>query len=201
MSATRQRGLRLAYGSWKIICMRAPERELGVDEIDAPAGEPDFPARRPIQADDQPRDRRLAAAGFADQSQGLALGDRQADAVDRLEDLPRLAFDQAVEPRRRDVEIAGDVDQLEQRRAHARLAAVACSQHAARLVAARISSGRSPRQRSKAYAQRGWNAQPDGTARQPRHRAVDLGQLVALVDDRRDRAHQTARCTGAAAGG
>src|SRR6185369_12377717 len=78
---------------------RAPQRELGVGEIDAPAGEPDFSARRPVQTDDQPRNRRLAAAGFADQSQGFTLGDRQTYPVDRLEDLSRLAFDQPVEPR------------------------------------------------------------------------------------------------------
>jgi hypothetical protein len=57
-----------------------------------------FPARRPIQADDQPRNRRLAQPD-SPTSPGFALGDRQADPVDRLEDLPRLAFDQPVEPR------------------------------------------------------------------------------------------------------
>ena len=36
---------------------------------------------------------------------------------------------------------------------------------------------------------------------EPRHRAVDLGQALALLDDRRNRSHQAHACTDARAGG
>ena len=51
--------------------------------------------------------RGLAAARFADQGQGLATLDREADAVDGVHELPRLAFDDAVEPGRGHVEDLG----------------------------------------------------------------------------------------------
>ncbi len=104
MSSTFQRGLRLAYGSWKIICMRRRKpRRLAADDLSTPgvlAVEEDRAARRLVQPDQQPRHRALAAAGFAHQRQRLALVDAEADAVHRMHELARLALDDAVEPRR-----------------------------------------------------------------------------------------------------
>ena len=102
--------------------------------------------------DQQPRHRALAAARFAHQRQRLAAFDAEADAVDRMHELPRLALDDAVEPGRRDVEGLGQVVDLDQRRVMPRvLAAAACSQQAARVragvasgPAARGGSARSP---------------------------------------------------------
>src|SRR5205814_5110683 len=52
---------------------------------DVPAAEDD-PARRRIeQADDAAGERRLAAAGLADDAERLAFAQREADAVDRLD--------------------------------------------------------------------------------------------------------------------
>src|SRR5216684_8029689 len=45
----------------------------------------DAAARRPIESDDDAGDGRLAAAGFADEREGLAAAYREADAVDGLE--------------------------------------------------------------------------------------------------------------------
>src|SRR5207244_1272856 len=51
-------------------------------ELDAAAD--DFRARRQ-EADDRETRRRLAAAAFADDAEGLALVERETDAVDRLD--------------------------------------------------------------------------------------------------------------------
>src|SRR5207248_5497033 len=51
---------------------------------DVAAAEDDLAARRIEQPHDAARERRLAAAGFADDSQRLALVEREGDAVDRL---------------------------------------------------------------------------------------------------------------------
>ena len=81
-------------------------------------------------------------------------------------------------------------------RAHGYCAAPAPStrsQHAAASPPPRMRSGRSRRQRSNACGQRGWNAQPGGIAVSRGIDAVDLRQPLALVDDRRNRAHQADR--------
>ncbi len=67
-----------------------------------------------VQAHQQPRHRALAAAGFTDQRQRLALVDAEADAVDRVHELPRLALEHAVQPRRRDIEGLRQVVDLDQ---------------------------------------------------------------------------------------
>ena len=147
---------------------RAPARALprgaGVDAV-----EDDPAARRRVQADEQARDRALAAARFADQRQRLAALDREADVVDRMDELPRLALDHAVEPGRRDVEGLGQAVDLDQRRslkrAHAAPAA-ARVQPAGRPGRAAPAGGRAARrrQRSNARGQRGLKAQPGGIA-------------------------------------
>ena len=78
----------------------------------------DRAARRRIQPDDEPRDRRFAAARFAHQAERFAGGDREADAVDGFQQRPRLALEDAIEPRRRNVEGPRDVPQLQQRFRH-----------------------------------------------------------------------------------
>ena len=61
---------------------------------------------RRIETDHQARHRRLATAGLAHQREGLALGDLDVDAVDRLHDLAGPALQLAHQPRRGDVEVA-----------------------------------------------------------------------------------------------
>ena len=168
MSATFQRGLRLAYGSWKIICMR---RRIDARPLRAPAPaidavEDDAAARRRVQADEQPRDRALAAAGFADQRERLAALDREADVVDGVDELARLALDDPVQPGQRDVEGLGEALDLDQRR---RAHAAACSgrrvQPAGGARRARRPAGRAARRGSgsNARGQRGLKAQPAGS--------------------------------------
>ena len=152
---TFQRGLRLAYGSWKIICMRrridAGRGAAGGAGVDAVEHDP--AARRRVEADQQARHRALAAARFADQRQRLAARDREADVVDRVDELARLALDDAVEPGRRDVEGLGQALDLDQRVAltprRPQLAARAASTRPASRRppsgrGARRSSGRTP---------------------------------------------------------
>ena len=50
-------------------------------------------------AEQRQRRRGLAGAGLADQREGLALSDLEADAIDRLQELEMAAFEHAVEPR------------------------------------------------------------------------------------------------------
>ena len=153
-----------------------PQRELRIGEVDQAAGVADFAARGAVQADDEPRHGRLAAAGFAHQAQRLAFFNGEAHAVDGAQNLPRLALDHAVEPRRGDIEIACDVDQLDEGNADCTLerpcavahgtgtTSHACSQHAASVLPAGNRSGRSRRQRSNTRGQRGLNAHPLGIA-------------------------------------
>ena len=178
MSATFQRGFRLAYGSWKIIWMRrrSAGARLGRRHGAILAVEHDLAARRRIEADEQAGHRALAAAGFADQRERPALPMAKLDAVDRLQQLARAALDHAVQPRRRDVEGLGQVPGLHQRRSFGRgepacarrkrgveggthataPACASCNQHAAWVAPARSRPGRSSGQRSNARGQRGW---------------------------------------------
>src|SRR5437870_4977225 len=59
-----------------------------------------------VEADNNASDRRFAAARFADQREGLAAPDREADAVDRLDPGAATALQDALQGRRRYVEIA-----------------------------------------------------------------------------------------------
>ena len=61
------------------------------------------------QMHQQPRRGRLAAAGFADDADGLALGDRERDVIDRAHRLARA--EQAAADR----EMLGQADDLQQR--------------------------------------------------------------------------------------
>ena len=157
---------------------------------------------RRIEADHQARHRRLAAARFAHQREGLALGDLEVDAVDRLHDLARPALERAHQPGRRDVEVALqalDLDELVHGAVRHRPAPSptgaptpprSCSQQAARLAPAAIRLG--PLDQAALAAEGA--ARVEGAARrdlgQPRHGAVDLGQLVVAHAETRDRAHQ-----------
>ena len=198
MSCTFQRGLRLAYGSWKIICIRrrtAFGRAAPVVSAPSKAIRPRVGAYRP---DQEPRHRALAATRFAHQRQGRAAVDAEGDVVDGMDELPGLALDHPVQPGSGDIEGLRQSLDLDQRRglrrrqgAHAAArSGAACSQHAAWVAPAGSRSGRSTRQRSKARGQRGLNAQPARNRGQSRHRAVDLQEARPVLVHRRDRAHQ-----------
>ena len=58
-------------------------------------------------ADHEPGDRGFAATGFADQAEGPAARDREADPVDRPERRTAAPAEQAAEQRRRHVEVLG----------------------------------------------------------------------------------------------
>ena len=68
------RGLRLAYGSWKIICIRrrAATHLLPVERGQVDAVDQHATRRRLEQPDDGPSRRRLAAPGLADEPERLA---------------------------------------------------------------------------------------------------------------------------------
>ena len=86
MSRTRMRGLSDDQGPGT-----PPAPWCGTLELVAAQGvhvlavDEHVPVGRLLQPQDQLGRRRLAAAGLADQGQGLALADREADAVDRLD--------------------------------------------------------------------------------------------------------------------
>ena len=92
ISPTVMRGFRLAYGSWKIICIlrrirrissAGQRRQVDLAVVDLPRG-------RPVELQDRPPGGRLAAARFANQPQCLALLDVEAHPVHRMHraDLP-----------------------------------------------------------------------------------------------------------------
>ena len=70
---------------------------LAAQGRDVPTVEQDAAACDVVEAQDRPAGRGLAAAGFADQSQGLAPADVEADAVDRLDDSDLAADDALVD--------------------------------------------------------------------------------------------------------
>ena len=90
----------------------APERaELaGAVPVDRLALEDDLAGRRLQQADDRPPERRLPAAGLADEAERLARLHREAHAVDRM-DLRDLFLEDALPDR----EVLLDVADLDER--------------------------------------------------------------------------------------
>ena len=82
-------------------------------EIDAV--EDDRTAGGLVEAADETRDRRLAAARFAHERERVAALDREAHAIDRAQELPRRALDDTVEPRARNVEVLDELANLDQR--------------------------------------------------------------------------------------
>ena len=84
ISPTVMRGLRLAYGSWKTICMsRRTAHHLLVAQLeDRLAVDRHRARRRRDEPQDDLAERRLAAAGLADQAERLAASHVEADAVD-----------------------------------------------------------------------------------------------------------------------
>ena len=101
MSPTVIRGFSEVYGSWKIIWMSRRMafrlRPSGLGEV--AAEDLDRPGRRRLEPDHQAGQCRLAATGFADDTEGLAAPDRQVDAVDGL-DRTDLAADDDAAPQR-----------------------------------------------------------------------------------------------------
>ena len=168
--------------------LRGASRVFGAAEHRAV--EPDRPARRRVQT------RRSAARPSTCRSPtrrpgpASPRGRSRDDAVDGLEQRARLALEHAVEPRRRDVERARDVDELEQRVGALAVRQPCASQHAARVAPTASSSGRSRRQRSTARGQRGWNAQPSGMASRRGIVPSIWVRRSRSVDDRRDRSHE-----------
>src|SRR6185503_15895394 len=96
MSRTRQRGFRLAYGSWKIIWKR--RRSCSISERCAT-----LPRSMPSKIT-EPRVGPLAAARLAHERERLAALDREAHAIDRAQQLARGAFDDSVQPRTGNIE-------------------------------------------------------------------------------------------------
>src|SRR5919204_476761 len=99
--------------------LHAPARvqaRVGVleDHLQPPAAILDAALGRRVEADDEARYRRFAAARFAHQPDGLALFDLERHLVHGAQDAPRLALDHAVEPRPRHIEVAADVFQLKE---------------------------------------------------------------------------------------
>ena len=92
---------------------RAPQRRrirrraFAGDNVSAVANDA---ARGCMESDDQPRDRRFAATRFADEPERFTAVERKIDAIDGLQHNAILAFEQPIEPRRRHVEVARDVD-------------------------------------------------------------------------------------------
>ena len=150
-----------------------------------------FARGRLDQAQHAAAGRALAAAGFADQAERLALVDREADAVDRLHD--GAAAEQAAAAR----EMLGEVAHLDERLAH-RVApptvdAGAYSTHRARWPSATTTSGGTARSHSSSRVAA---ARRERAARrqrcQARHDAVDRYQAATGVAAR-NRGQQPAR--------
>ena len=107
------RGSRLAYGSWKMICIR---RRYGLSAaplsaVMSVAVEPDRAGRRLDEAQEQPADRRLAAARLADQAERLAAPDRRSST-------PSTAWtiaDRPLEDAAPDREVLDEVADLDER--------------------------------------------------------------------------------------
>ena len=80
------RGLSDEYGSWKIICIsrRTGRMSRGAELRDVAAVEADRARRRLEQLQHQPRGRRLAAAGLADDAERLAAAHAERDVLDRV---------------------------------------------------------------------------------------------------------------------
>src|SRR5690242_21312871 len=93
----------------------APERaKLAAREPrDVVAVEADRSGCRLVQANEQAAEGRLAAAGLADDAEGLAAPHVERHVVDRVHDLAAAA-----EGRRLEREVLDEVARLEQRRAH-----------------------------------------------------------------------------------
>src|SRR2546422_7193750 len=122
--------------------------------------EDDLPARRPLELEDAPAGRRLAAARLADEPEGLAAADRKAHVVHGTDDAGPPTEEPAA-----DVEVFDEVPNLQERRVVVHVAAplratarsrFAASQHALTWPPPPMgtSLGRSTAQRSTWKAQR-----------------------------------------------
>src|SRR5262249_5654469 len=101
-----------------------------------PAAEPHLAAARRHDAGDDARERRFSATGLADQTDDLALRDREVDAIDRLDDAAVEARAEKVRRARREIERLDEILAPILKRALGRGQAAAgawgCQQRAAR---------------------------------------------------------------------
>src|SRR5690606_33869619 len=96
---------------------------LAASVVDALSVEVDLAAGRLMQAQEEPTQRRLAAAALADQAECLSSTDRQIDSGDRLEDRLLLTSDEASDDAGTRHEVLNNAARLDQR-------AVVCCRHA-----------------------------------------------------------------------
>ena len=84
------RGLRLEYGSWKIICARRRKRRSSPREssVIVRPSKTMLARRAAREPQDRAPERRLARAGLTDEAEHLAAAELQLDAVDRAHRLP-----------------------------------------------------------------------------------------------------------------
>ena len=125
------RGLSEAKGSWKIICASPAKRaqSAAVERQQVVALEAHLPGGRLDQPQHQPADRRLAAAGLADERQRLAGLDREARRHRRP---ARCAVGRPNTRARARRNASTQASDLEQRRAHAHQPAPSGARQAAR---------------------------------------------------------------------
>ena len=157
------RGSRLEYGSWKTIwtSRRGARRSLGAERAGVERSRPQaviVPAVGAVEADDHPRDGRLARAGLADDRQRAALGHREVDVVDGDDVAELLAQPAGLEHRLRH----GASDRRGSPRQRPRSSRARRQRTSPPSSAS--SGGRAARQASCARAQRGANAQPGGAS-------------------------------------
>ena len=81
------RGLSDWYGSWKTICSLLPQR-AHAGAIERRALEAQLAGARLLEPEQRARQRRLAAAGLADDAEHLVLAPLEVDAVERPHDAP-----------------------------------------------------------------------------------------------------------------
>ena len=95
------RGFSDAYGSWKTICMsrRSARSSSPLIRVMSLAVEPDLAVGGVEQPHRHARERALAAAGLADQTERLARIDLEVDAVDRVHRADLLLEDDAARDR------------------------------------------------------------------------------------------------------
>ena len=173
MSTTRMRGLSEAYGSWKIICTARRSRAVRRAVVGRRTAGPSRSARPSVgveDADDDAPERRLAAAGFADQARpprpratarstsSTACTVWSADRARRARRAMRPARSSALH------EALGDAAQLEQRGRRSRSCDRMQATQRARRAPARAWRGRGGAIGVGARAQRSRKAQPAPSA-------------------------------------
>src|SRR6266481_4654574 len=161
-----ERGIRVLKDSLDRLAVVPPRGR--VEPLQVASFEANGAAGRLFEPEHELRRRRLAAAGFADDPEGLAALDRERDPVDRANHAALAAEDPAP-----GMEMLAETRRFENRhqatppctRMSSGTAGEAASQHrAVRPLLGLNSGGVSWRQRSNALAHRGAKAQPRGRA-------------------------------------